>query len=528
VITTAVKHETQWVTAAPLWGTAAADPVLMQRPALLRFDSDSFMQDLAQLLQSQPTRLPELIAKPESFQARPTGKPVSWKPKPPPQLKLYQPAHGHFYLAGASLVCRLPGLPDRAVNTAASEKVSLILRRIQSGREMAWVSDPDPTKGKKWQPLDPDQTGEYKFLTPGEELLPMFPMNFVENGRPRRLFVGLIPTSSRESFQAAPTLGPFPAPDIDPSTKQPLDPRMQEIEARVLTRLQELTALDPIKKQRGLSEQEKEGYLFLPLDLAEFLTTNLASTWQSIYSGVPPSQNNPGRDLYDVLGAANVEGAGTPTWQSALRAVWDQQDRITGESTQASTLQYDLKKTNINAAALRAGLQRALGPYDASKIPQPPVLVPKLDATTDTMYVLRCVYQRPQCLFEPDIVSSASEQFALATFFDPDAPSRPVRITLPIDTSIAGLRKFQKNVAFLTSNKLRKQMAGVADVKKAIDGDLSPGPDFQLGEICSFSIPIITLCAFIVLFIFLILLNIAFFWLPFIKICLPIPLKAKK
>jgi len=44
----------------------------------------------------------------------------------------------------------------------------------------------------------------------------------------------------------------------------------------------------------------------------------------------------------------------------------------------------------------------------------------------------------------------------------------------------------------------------------------------------SLSIPIITICAMIVLMIFLILLNIIFFWLPFFKICFPVPtLKAK-
>ena len=36
---------------------------------------------------------------------------------------------------------------------------------------------------------------------------------------------------------------------------------------------------------------------------------------------------------------------------------------------------------------------------------------------------------------------------------------------------------------------------------------------------------LITICAFIVLNIFLSLLNIIFFWLPFVKICVPFPRK---
>ena len=45
--------------------------------------------------------------------------------------------------------------------------------------------------------------------------------------------------------------------------------------------------------------------------------------------------------------------------------------------------------------------------------------------------------------------------------------------------------------------------------------------------ICSFSLPVITICALLVLMIFISLLNIVFWWLPFLRICFPIALKAK-
>ena len=41
------------------------------------------------------------------------------------------------------------------------------------------------------------------------------------------------------------------------------------------------------------------------------------------------------------------------------------------------------------------------------------------------------------------------------------------------------------------------------------------------------SIPIITICAFIVLNIFLSLFDLFFSWMLFIKICLPIPVPKK-
>src|SRR2546422_9611520 len=44
-----------------------------------------------------------------------------------------------------------------------------------------------------------------------------------------------------------------------------------------------------------------------------------------------------------------------------------------------------------------------------------------------------------------------------------------------------------------------------------------------LAVICTFSLPIITLVALIVMFLFLLLFNIIFWWLPFFMICFPIP-----
>jgi hypothetical protein len=49
------------------------------------------------------------------------------------------------------------------------------------------------------------------------------------------------------------------------------------------------------------------------------------------------------------------------------------------------------------------------------------------------------------------------------------------------------------------------------------DGSLS------LGMICSISIPIITICALILLIIIVSLLDMVFRWLPYFVICFPVP-----
>jgi hypothetical protein len=137
----------------------------------------------------------------------------------------------------------------------------------------------------------------------------------------------------------------------------------------------------------------------------------------------------------------------------------------------------------------------------------------------------------------------------MAGFFDPDAPARPIRVALPIDTSPAGLRKFDKNTAFMVSDML----CGQIDRLKGLTlGDLvrsvlpwpfhkelsvpEKGPctdpndaSLSLGMICSLSIPIITICALILLMIIVNLLDVIFRWLPYFLICFRLPgFKAKE
>jgi hypothetical protein len=118
-----------------------------------------------------------------------------------------------------------------------------------------------------------------------------------------------------------------------------------------------------------------------------------------------------------------------------------------------------------------------------------------------------------------------SRPFRLASFFDPDAPARPLKIRLPIDTSTEGLKRFPKSASFLISDQLRKQLQRLEGitVSSLEDGELAEdGPALSLGVIWVLSIPIITLCAFILLMIVVNLLNIVFWWLPFFRIAIPV------
>lgn len=197
---------------------------------------------------------------------------------------------------------------------------------------------------------------------------------------------------------------------------------------------------------------------------------------------------------------------------------------------------------------LLALLVRQLPINDTTPAPAVPAAAEKRLDFRDGWFVIRCVLSRPNCApIHPHIVSAATEPFQLASFFDPDAPARPIRIALPFDTTPAGLRKFNKNTAFEISNILCGQVQRAKglgfgdlvmsvlpwpfhkDLDKAGGGPCQTDSGLAIGMICSLSIPIITLCAFILLIIMISLLDIIFRWLPWFITCFPVPgLKGKR
>ena len=120
--------------------------------------------------------------------------------------------------------------------------------------------------------------------------------------------------------------------------------------------------------------------------------------------------------------------------------------------------------------------------------------------------------------------AARSVPFRVAAPFDPDA-SRPALIQMP------GLRDLKRGLAKGAAMLVPPDTQGLLDTLK-LDQGVGPGladkpPDnaAALGVqwICSFSIPVVTLVAMILLMIIVTLLNIVFFWLPWVRICLPFP-----
>ena len=672
------------------------------QPTILRFDSDTFMEELLEQLNTDPSGLTDSVACFETWR----NKRSTWLSEEELQSaripKLYQPAHGFFYLVTASLVCRKPVFPDKNIDTGNDEHVSFVIRRlVEAGKndngsilyhEYARVVN---EQGTGWRRVN-SKDGKQVVIYDDEERIPLFSLNFTQDGKTRRLLAGMIPVANRERYQGGPKFtspgnqpepGSFRDPRMalfntrivhamkvlretpktrvkedgtsstiledeqartifiqsildladflknnmddvwhslsentaDPDTEHkkklsnmlknnifysdyswsdvliqdeealtdivdpliledplnpkvplqptkyiqriidrlnpdnlkrlvqealdPMDPRLMQFEDHIADTLVNLRETIAVKNALS-DEQARQAFSFILLDFAQFLHEHLSDVWNAIIHGNWTEAGDHKKTLYDTIEQAGLYGQ--YYWGDALRGVWDNKaGAITGQMTDplyrgltGDIIVNAIQSLGIvgtdyrHSSSLYSQAKNALGtftPVEENEEDEEP-FSDEIDPAAGSLYRIYCVYDRPAC---PDIysriVSIPTLPFQLAPFYDPDAPGRPVRIPMPVDTSIAGLKKFPKNVSILISKELRNQMERVDGIKMSDldEGNVNDEGTFDLGMVCSLSIPIITICALIFLMILVKLLNIVFWWLPFFKICFPLNLKAE-
>ncbi|MCK6546761.1 hypothetical protein L6R52_13000 [Myxococcota bacterium] len=527
------RHELTWRTAAPLWSAEHVS----EAPVLLRFTDERFIDDLVHELTEAPERIAQReVPARETWRDALSGVTFTNADRAREPAKLYQPVHGRYYLAAAQLVCRVPGLPDHTVDLAAGERVSLVLRRLTPSNapggyeEWAWTK---ATAGAAWRRIT-DPTTVLDEDGAREERIPAFPLRGRISGRPRTTFAGLVPVSSRETLQAAPELSPIGGTAGELAGDDLANPALAELDARV-------TAAFRLLRDRYVNEpgavghpEAREALLFALVDLDEVIETQLEPVWARL-RGESRTLTPQEHAVWTALGTPFSAGR---TFARALVDARALEAPITEGAVPggANALTGGLSKVQIGQAVGNF-VANVAGPLEAAirALPARPLSaelapVPKLDPSAGALYAIRFVYERPACApLHGPVVSTRTRTFQLSSYFDADAPARPLTVTLPVDTSISGLRRFPKAVSFLVSNQLRQQMERVKNVKlkDLDDGVVGTAPQLDLGMICSFSIPIITICALILLMIIVSLLNIVFWWLPFLKICLPLKLEAK-
>jgi hypothetical protein len=502
-----VLHERiQWRTAAPLWKAASDGRLDFGRPALLRFATDDFMDRLQAELAAGGAGLDAYLARQESWRDPKAGLPLDAG-----TLKLYQPLQGRFYLVAATLVCSKRGLPDRMVDAAREESACFVLRQLRrtgpgvtpdptnpaTFTEYAWV--PGAAGSGAWTPATATA------LTTGEQRLPLFGVSYDALGGSRKLLAGLIPVGSRELLRSAPALpasgGSDPLADAADPRLGPLLPLLEGL----ISVARSAAALQPsVAKLR-------EAIYFVAYDIAQTVSDAQAAN-------------------IGVLTAADGFVTGT-TWRAALAAI---RGTVPGDAVPAPFTSLTTY-AKVTAALGTLGVAPTSRPDNVTLYTQVKASLPAVSSTAvaveadpgaeeQAVLIARCAYERPNCVPERRLeISPPSLPFEFASLYDPDGPVRPARIPLPNDMKLSTLRKSPKGVSITLSKELRNQLNRFQELKigDIEGGDTGNDGNLDFGMVCQLSIPIITICALILLMIIVALLNIVFWWLPFFKICLP-------
>jgi len=564
----------QWLAPPPLWQelSTAADTSAFRSPSILRFATDTFIQDLQSVLASAPQTLRNYVAQAETWRNPGAGIDYTYTgPAPAPQFKLFQPTHLRYYLVASALTCRKPGLPDHTIDTSAGETVAFMVRQLRpkpgytnadcavydaaTCTEYAWIpvtagapasttatilATASAATSPALQPGWMQATGAAPM--PGEEQIPLSLTHTGSNGNSRRIFLGLIPASRRQQYIGAQTLpsnGSANGTNTNGSSSNgngtPADPRMDSFYRQIIAPWSNLqdwwNGIDPISTTSLVAgeNQTNSGLAsaLILFDFATFLEQNIPNLWSAISGTVSVSSLSSAETaLYNTLNSA-LQAALLSAFQygAQFESMGPANVLPTGYTVYALTDPAN----RLAPTSLQTPVANALPLLSSVNVPVlPPIAQKPANAMGDYYFIVRCVYVRPQC--RCNVISPPCQPFLLANYFDPDAPARRIQVALPVDTSAAALRKYDKGVAFMISDELRNQIARVASLTNLANGviDPSPSPAIGVGWICSFSIPIITICALMLLLVIVIALNLVFFWLPFFKICLPVPqLKAK-
>jgi hypothetical protein len=447
-------------------------------------------------------------------------------------LELHLPLHRRFHLLLLEAYCRTPGSPR--LDPRKLEGMGLVLRRFAGRSLAAWMQDGAARKG--WLPvhggeLDPDpllrpqprspasrqiatliatRRGERPFA---EEVLPLFaapPEVCAKAGR--TLLYGLVQVASAEESGVAPPAPDYaalPADEVAALTghlSSYLKPRAGTVMSRAREKLEpDWKPLDPPPLGGAEDSRLNAFAIFLQQLLVELGAFDDDAVPRALVAAL---------DTIDLPMAVNAEGRIIETMKAGAFVAQAARILVLREPN-GSGLRMPLAWPEIDETLGTRLTTRAIACLQrrfAALIPP----TPKFDDPRATYIVRGFIRVRGHDGCPPRLVwSDASERFRILPWWESEGPA--AKIPLP---GIADVKKLKPNVAFQVPPEIANLLQG--DAKKLAEGEGSPD-GLDIAWLCSFSLPAITLCAFIVLSIFLALLNIIFGWLAFIKICIPIP-----
>jgi hypothetical protein len=550
-----VKHHDGRVRGVDLRGTRQHRPVLLQM-----HDTDfpaHFLKDLANN-GLNPVSSTQVVSSQTSSATPPPPVPPVPAPLPlvPLPPTLFQPVQRIVHLAIVQLNCDTLGFPPLATTRIAS--AGLVIRRVYrkpsdpkanrsratdelTADSWAWMRsaqgtfnwrqlspdqarlDPDPTRRPQLQSGQADLDQLLTAMSLSSAYTEVFTPAFVAapdicNALGRTVVYALIPTASSEVSDPLPLASSPPAFDRQKIAAN-LPPLLKSGDHAALLGGQSVdfhwlsddflwTKFPPADSTKPYIQNQSI------TDFQSFTTT--LRMLQTVFGAFDTPE---GRKIVEVLNAHQViqDGMAKPMgdfYDFAANALLGP-DSATNPGFNMPT-QWD-RFSDQDQNALLDVLIDALAPQ-AAKVMAPQGRFQDPTRLYTATIFLRIKPENPACPTQL-IWSLPSEPFRIAAWYESAGRAQPP-ILLPDPSQLRALA--QPNASFQVPAALMNAMQGssLSGMMKGAKG----GGGITIDWICGFSIPLITICAFFVLNIFFSLLAIIFFWLPFFKICIPIPL----
>ncbi len=519
---------------------AAAGP-----PAILQRSDDDFVEAALEALRSSSGRA-ALAA--DLAATRTSG-----------VLKLFQPVQRQFHLAVLEAVCDAPGFPR--IDPARVESAGMVLRRVQirtrasnvvtrgrlaaptlvregwmraAGRLRGWVEvDEEAEADERHDPVPANRLARKAVGPPSlarelarhaaqlpdallaEHVIPLFPAPpdvCTEGGK--TLYYGLVPTASSDVSEAP---GEMP-PGFEPGSAAFRNHLVGALRGDAATLPGGGSPVQPDWRDIAdipPNQADHQQLVTLFVKLLRQLAIEFDAFGESAAS----------RALFAELETIRLPlllhvGETTPRTVTAGTFLRACVPALLERDDNAARPEMPVSWPALDAAA-RSRLTAALGTALGERFKTVQGRAGRFDQAGARYQIRAFLRVKPECGCPARTVWSAySEPFTIAPWYE-GSGAPPVQVPLPDATDRNLLKSLKPNVAFVVPAALNNLLGNKADDLMKGNGDASSSPDLQW--ICSFSIPIITICAFIVLNIFLKLFDLFFRWLLFIKICIPFP-----
>lgn len=482
-------------------------------------------------------------------------------------MKLFQPVQRQFHVAVVEAWCDTPGAPRIDPKRIAS--AGFVVRRVgadgqpegwmrSNGRVRGWVplartggADADPASAQRLQrrltgvaDIDRQLSGQVLALPDNsleEDVVPLFvaPPDVCADAQ-RTLLYGVVPTVSSELSEAAPaatapgaidfsaqssdfkqhlaaplqgfaTAFPFAGADVAAgwfdASEMPTDVAPDGVTSDQFNALSDATSDDALAMRDFLLLLRQLGSEFNVFDGG-----SEADAARAVLAGI--------RLPLVLLGGETVQRT-----VPALDFLSAATSRLLKKDVVPGVVEMPESWPTLNSSVLRnlqTSLHGAMQARAATLLSQSS----RYDEP-GARYTLRAFVRiKPEGACPMRIVWSApGDPYVIAPWFESSGARPPLQILLPDASDRNMLKALKPNVAFVVPPSMQNLLSGKA--KDLLSGKASTS-GLGLTWICGFNIPVITICAFIVLNIFLTLFNLIFGWLFFIKVCIPFPKLGKK